>query len=31
MDCAVSELTLRGDEIGEEKLLSITQKDMINR
>jgi hypothetical protein len=31
MDCAISELTLRGDEIGEEKLLSVTQKDMINR
>jgi len=31
MDCAVSELTVTGEEIGEEKLLTITQKDMVDR
>ena len=31
MDCAVSKLTVTGEEIGEEKLLSITRKDMVDR
>ena len=29
MDCAISELAVTGEEVGEEKLPTITQKDLV--
>lgn len=31
MECAVSKLTTTGEELGEEKLLGVTQRDMVDQ